>query len=374
MIRKRTWSVVVWLALALSALVPSAFALADGPAAAEWLKTQQNDDGGFGSPASGVGATADVLLAVAATGDNAIGWAPAGVTPLDYLKANVASSTKAGDMAKVVLALTASGQNPRTATGMDLVAKIEGMVGGDGKIGGDDEFVNEHCVAMIALSAASRPVPAASVSYLLGMQIADGTWSWNGDTTEGSGDNNTTAMVVIALIAGGVPADHAQIQKAVDHFKAQQNADGGFPYVKPSPYGTDSDSNSTAVVMWALIAAGQDPAGVDWKANMQDGYSALDVLESFQNDSGAFRWQDAVPADNLMSTVQAVIAMELKTLPFARMDVGEGPTAPEEPATTPVETLPETGVSLWTGAILLLGSGASLIAVGTALRYRTRRR
>ena len=107
---------------------------------------------------------------------------------------------------------------------------------------------------------------------------------------------------------------------------------------------------------------------------MQDGYSALDVLKSFQNDSGAFRWQDAVPADNLMSTVQAVIAMELKTLPFARMDVGEGPAAPAEPVTAPVETLPETGVRLWTWALLLLGSGASLIAAGAALRYRTRRR
>ena len=50
------------------------------------------------------------------------------------------------------------------------------------------EFVNEHVYAMLALSTARRPIPAESVSYLLDRQIADGTWSWNGDTSPGSGD------------------------------------------------------------------------------------------------------------------------------------------------------------------------------------------
>ena len=196
---------------------------------------------------------------------------------------------------------------------------------------------------MIALSSARRAVPAAAIDYLLARQIADGTWSWNGGTAAGSGDNNTAAMAVIALMAAGVPADHPQVQKTLQHFTAQQNADGGFPYIKPSPYGTDSDSNSTAVVMWAIKAAGQDPAGVDWKFQGQDGRSALDRMRAFQNASGAFRWQDAVPADNLASTVQALVALGLKTLPFATMDVGAPATsAPAQP-----QILPETGADLW---------------------------
>jgi hypothetical protein len=370
----------VGAALVLTILVTLAIpAWADGPSAVAWLKGQQNADGGFGSPDSSVGATADTLVAVAATGDNAAGWTAGGPSALDYLKANVGSISKAGDLGKVVLALTASGQNPRTCCGTDLVAQLEGMIGADGKIGGENDFINEHSVAMIALSSASRPVPAASVSYLLSQQIEDGSWSWNGDTTAGSGDNNTTAMVVVALAAAGVPADNAQIQKAIAKLHEQQNGDGGFPYVSPSPWGTDSDANSTAVVIWALLAVGEDPGGVDWKVQGQDGLSAMDKLRAFQNDSGAFRWQDAMPSDNFLATIQAVVAIEWNSLPFARMDVGEdtegqastdeGTAAETTPEAAP-EALPETGGNLWTPVFTLLGSGVTLTGIGLALRRR----
>ena len=344
----------------------TSLSLADGPSAVAWLRAQQNADGGLGSPASSVGATVDVLLAVASTGDNAVGWTNGGKTPLAYLQANAASIVKAGGSAKVILALIASGKNPRDLGGVDLIAKLEGMIGADGKIGGDSDFINEHCYAMIALSSAKRAIPAESANHLLSKQIADGTWSWNGDITAGSGDNNTAAIAVVALIAAGVPADDEQIQKTLAHFERQQNEDGGFPYINPSPFGTDSDSNSTAVVMWAIKAAGQDPAGADWKYQEQEGHSALDKLRSFQNDNGAFRWQDAVPADNFSSTVQALIALEMKTLPFAWMDIGEpAVSVPSKP-----EVLPETGANLWAQAVVLLSSGAALVGVGLSLRRR----
>jgi len=354
------------MAVIVLGLVPglASLALADGPSAVAWLKAQQNADGGFGTPSSSLGATADVLLAVASTGESAIGWTKDGKTPLAYLEANAKSAAKAGDSSKLILALIAVGKNPRNLGGIDLVARLEGMAGKDGKIGTGADFVNEHCYAMIALSSARRAVPAAAIDYLLARQIADGTWSWNGGTAAGSGDNNTAAMAVIALMAAGMPSDHPQVQKALQHFKAQQNADGGFPYVKPSPYGTDSDSNSTAVAMWAVKAAGQDPAGVDWKYQGQDGHSALDRMRAFQNASGAFRWQDAVPADNLASTVQALVALGLKTLPFASMDIG----APATPAPAQPQTLPETGADLWLPAMALLGTGTALVGIGLSLR------
>ena len=391
MIHKRFLSSAAILLATLSILALAADrlpALADGPRAVAWLKTQQNDDGGFGSPASSAGATADVLLAVAATGDNALHWSSErmhqGQTSLDYLKANVRTEQRAGILSKIILALIASGQNPRTSLGVDLVARLEGMVGSDGKIGGPGDL-NEHCFSLIALRSAQRPIPAASIQYLLQRQIADGTWSWNGDTAEGSGDNNTAAIAVVALIAAGVPADHAQIQKTLAHLKEQQNDDGGFPYISPSPFGTDSDANSTAVAMWAIVAAGQDPAGVDWKYMAMDGRSALDRLRAFQNDNGAFRWQDAMPDDNFLSTVQAIIAMELETLPFAvteaAMDVGteRTPQVAAEAATEAPITLPETGAEttnfnnefrLWIPAVALLGSGIVLVGTGLSLRRR----
>jgi hypothetical protein len=378
---------IVVLSLALSAL-------ADGPGAVAWLKAQQNADGGFGAPASTMGATADVLLAAAATGENGLNWAQAGgVAARSFLEANAASVAKAGEAAKVILSLVAMGGNPRDLGGVDLVAKLEGMVGDDGRIGGEGEFINEHCYGMIALSSVQRAVPAEAISYLLDRQIADGTWSWNGGTDEGSGDNNTAAVAIVALTAAGVPADHAQVQKTIEFLREQQNEDGGFPYIKPSPYGTDSDANSTAVVMWALLAAGEDPAGVDWKFQGQDGHSALDRLRAFQNESGAFRWQDAMPSDevsddNFASTVQAVVALEMKTLPFATMNVGpvaaavavaasvEDKADEEMPAAGEPEVLPETGANLadglypWMQVFALLGGGVALVGAGLLLRRR----
>jgi hypothetical protein len=389
MMHKRFLSTVLALIVTLTLTAP---AFADGPSAVAWLRTQQNADGGFGSPESSVGATADAVLAVAATGENAFTWSRDGKTPLDYILANIGSVNKAGDLGKVVLALTANGMSPRTVLETDLIKTLEGMVGSDGKIGGDADFINEHCVAMIALSSARRPSNPQAISYLLSKQIVDGTWSWNGDTTEGSGDNNTAAMAVVALAAAGMSADNEQIVKTMDHLKKQQNPDGGFPYINPSAFGTDSDSNSTAVVMWAILAVGQDPAGADWKYFGQDGTSVYDRIVAFQNDSGAFRWQDGTPDDNFMSTVQALIAVQNKGLPFVWFDADQPvkPTPTPEPApevateTTEVTTetteattegpepeiLPISGAGLWLYAVTLLGSGAVLTGIGLKLRRR----
>jgi hypothetical protein len=361
MLYRRFSRLMVALAIVLALALP---ALADGSDAVAWFRTQQNADGGFGSPASSVGATADVLTAVAATGDNAISWAQDGNTPYTYLEANAGSIAGIGDIGKVVLALIASGKNPRTLGGVDLIAELEGSLGADGQYG-TSGLINDQTYAMIALASARRTVPSTAVDYLLSKQIEDGTWAWNGDLTAGSGDNNTAAIAVVALVAAGVPADHPQIAKTIAHFQAQQNEDGGFPYIKPSAWGTDSDANSTAVVMWALLATGEDPAGVNWKYDGMDGYSALDKLSGFQNESGAFRWQDSFADDNFMATVQAVVALALKSLPFTSMDVGEGE------APVPTLYMPESGANMWGAALLMLSSGLALLGTGLRLRKRS---
>jgi hypothetical protein len=76
--------------------------------------------------------------------------------------------------------------------------------------------------------------------------------------------------------------------------------DGGFAYAVAEPL--LPDANSTGTVVQALIAAGEDPSSAKWR-------DSLTVLAGFQNESGAFRYMDDVPEDNLFATVQAIPAL-----------------------------------------------------------------
>jgi len=353
---KKTHFLTTLLLLA-SLLFTALPALAGTPEAIDWLRTQQNDDGGFGDPESSVSNTADAVQAIVAAGEDPKTWDKGGNTPLTFLATSAASLATAGDTAKVILATVAAGENPRDFGGIDLVASLEGMLGDDGMFGGENDFQFSQCLALLALKSVGRPIPPAAVDYLKKTQIQDGTWAWNFSTTEGEGDNNSAALAVMALVAAGEPADGEVIQKTIAHLQGQQNDDGGFPYINPSPYGTDSDANSTAVVLQALIAVGQDPATwIKGEANTPNA-----ALADFQNDDGSFAWQLAFPDPNFMATVQAVPALMGKVYPIATTTVGEATAAPE--------TLPETGAFL-SSAGWLLAAGLALAGSGMVLRRR----
>lgn len=346
---------LVTLLLLSSLLLTALPALAGAPEAMDWLREQQNDDGGFGDPDSTVGNTADAVQAIVAAGEDPGAWNKNGNTPLTFLAANAADIVTAGDIAKTIMAAVDAGENPRDFGGVDLVAVLEAMLGSDGKFGGENDFQGAHCLSILALKSVSRPVPVAAVDYIKNSQIEDGTWAWNFATTAGEGDNNSAALAVMALLAAGEPADGEIIQKTISHFAGQQNEDGGFPYINPSAYGTDSDANSTAVVLQALIAAGEDLS--TWVKG--DANTPATALAGFQNDDGSFAWQLAFPDSNFLATVQAVPALEGKVYPIAVMTVGEA--APE--------TLPETGGVLLSAAWLVL-AGLAVAGSGAILRRR----
>lgn len=370
--RNRILVLTIALAVLLAGALP-ALAAADTDAALAYLQSQQNADGGFGSgfsPDSTVGSTSDTLLAILSVGGNPADFDQDGNTPLTYLAANAASVTTAGDLAKMVLAISAAGENPRTFAGFDAVAKLESMAGADGRIGGDADTFVAHVLSVLALSGVQRPVAPAALDLIKNAQQEEGGWSWDG-TDATPADTNTTAFAVQALVAAGEPAGGAVIAQALNYYQSIQNADGGWPYQNPSQYGTDTDTNSTAVVIQALVATGQDPAGADWTS--AEGKTALAALEALQNDSGAFAWQAAMPDDNLLATVQALPAVAGKAFPLVTMSVGEAAAAPAAeaaPAAPAPETTPETGGA----AVNLLGplmmGGLSLLGGGYALRRK----
>lgn len=294
------------LVFLLLVLIPAVPALAQGEKdaaverAAAWLVQQQLQDGGFGMPgseASDVGVTADAVIALASAGLDARGVLQAGRSPLDFLSGQAAtlSSSDVGKAAKIVLAYRAVGGDARTEPVASLLASLPQAFDETGTFLGQGPY--EQALVMLALANAGEAIPAGAVDSLLALRLEDGSFSFNGDRTPGMGDSNTTAMVVQALLAAGA---REAIAPSLGYFRAVQNDDGGWTYQKPSPYGEETDANSTALVLQALLAAGEplDAWGDPTR-----------VLLSFQLPSGAFFYNRSFRDENLLATVQAIPAL-----------------------------------------------------------------
>lgn len=358
--RIRVAILTVTLAAILVGALP-VLAAADITAALDYIQSQQNADGGFGSgfsPDSALGSTADTVLAIVAAGGDLAAFDQDGSTPLTYLEANASSAASAGDLAKLILAAIAAGENPRTLGGVDSVVKLESLLGAGGRIGGEADTFVSHLLAVLALASAQRHIPDAAVDYIRTAQQENGSWAWDG-SAETAGDTNTTAFAVQALAAAGEDPASDPIANALNYYQSIQNEDGGWPYQSPSDFGTATDANSTAVTIQAIIAAGQDPAGASWTPD--GGSTPIAALEALQNPSGAFAWQATMPDDNLLATVQALPALAGKAFPLATMDVGQ--------AAAPV-SVPETGGGAVALALPLLLSGLALAGGGYLLNRR----
>jgi hypothetical protein len=322
-----------------------------------WLATKQNADGGFSdgfSPKSGIGSTSDAVVAIVAAGQDPGAWKKNGVSPLDYLEAQVRSGqvTKPGDIAKTIIAVVATGGNPRSVGGVDLVTKLNSLH----KAGSFGGTLYEDALAVLALVSAGQTVPQDATTRLIAAQTKDGAWAFTGDTAAGAGDTNTTALVVQALIATG---HRDAIGRALDYFRRTQNDDAGWPYQVPSAYGTETDANSTANVIQALIAAGESLS--NWsKAGRSDPLGALIRLQD--DKTGAFNYQASSPGANLLATLQAVPA--LKGVTFVHVLVVRASSA--NPATTAPapQTLPVAGAALPMTPLLVVGIGAIAALAG----------
>ncbi len=298
---------------------------------AAWLIGQQGDDGGFigFSGESDPGLTADAVAGLKAAefrGEDVAASLDAARVYLTTAGGGYAA-VGPGASAKLVLAAVALGAEPSdfgVASG-DVVARTGTPSPSSGLYGAG---VFDHALVLMALAATHAPVPPAAVEALRGAQATDGSWAFDGSTGEGAGDTNTTAMAIQALIATANGGD-ATVDAALAYLKGTQTPTGGFPY---QPGGA-ADGNSTALVVQAIVAAGQDPAGGEWNG-------AAGALAAFQNPSGAFRYTDEEPGDNLFATVQALPAIAGLPLPVAvACQVSDATTA----VGTPVNVLPAPG-------------------------------
>jgi hypothetical protein len=279
-------------------------------AALDWLRAQQQPDGGFSAfgGESDASVSADAAYAFAAAGVHPGAVVSAdGASLLDYLRSVAPQQVdNPGRAAKLVLALHVAGEDPYSAGGVDLVKSIyDGFNAETGWYG--DSFFG-HILGVLAVSTLGDIFQQAGIDAILAAQTPEGSWGFNGDPTAGTGDSNSTALAIQALVAAD--GDRAAIDRGLDYLRSLQNAeDGTMSYDSLSVGDPGGDANSTALAIQAFIAAGEDPA------TLEHG-DLLTALLTFQNESGAFQFQPAFPDDSLLATAQAVPALFLAAFPY----------------------------------------------------------
>jgi hypothetical protein len=284
-------------------------------AASAWLRTRQGKDGGFlgysGEPDPGV--TTDAVLALYAAGDADQAAAAALASAIDYLEKNGAdyAAMGAGQAAKLAMAAVAGGRDPREFAGMNLIAVLEapamtpvaehipGICGND---------LYDHALVILALAAAGEAAPADAIAPFRDRQGADGGWAYDGSTEAGAADSNTTALVIQALAASR-HGDDEMVQRGLTFLKTLLVPDGtGFAFQAADPL--LADANSTAMVLQALLAVGEDPTAAEWGNVPQ-------ALAKFQTADGGLRYMANDEEPNLLATVQGIPALAGRPLPVA---------------------------------------------------------
>jgi len=273
-----------------------------------WLRAQLQNDGsfnvGFGHPA---GVTCDALLAIVAAGQDPAKWRAAEGLPsvVDYLASSASEyAVDAATTGKLIVAAVAAGQDPKSFAGTDWIARLQALAR-DGKT--YDALSEGQAWAILALKAAGQQVPSAAVDVLRGYQLETGAWA-----SPFGPNNDTVSYVLQALKAASQAIDSAPTQRALAFFKEQQNEDGGFPAIKPSDWGTESNANSTANVIMALVAVGEKPTGERWT---KAGGTPMKALLALQAADGRIEFQPGI-GEPLLSTVQAIPALMNATLPL----------------------------------------------------------
>ncbi|MBR2490126.1 MAG: S-layer homology domain-containing protein [Ruminiclostridium sp.] len=218
-------------------------------------------------------------------------------------KKGVLHDKKYTEYARVILALTAIGKDPRNVGGYDLTLPL----------GDYDKTIwqglNGPTWALIALDAGDYPAPRNQsaktqatrqmyVDTILDRQNSDGGWSLAvSDTTS---DPDITGMALQALSEYQDQTKvNAAITKALAYLSEKQMSDGGFSSID----GVSSESCVQVIV--ALCELGidlEDPRFV------KNGISLLDALLSYRLADGSFCH---VPGGgpNLMATEQALYAL-----------------------------------------------------------------
>lgn len=272
--------------------------------ALDYLRDQQDTDGkiaDFATSAWGV-------MAIVAAGEDPSDWrVDANPSVVDYLATSAGSPAAPNDYSRMILAIVAAEQDPTDFGGRDFVSLLEAAF--DGRQIGDSSLLNDDFWGVMALAAAGNNATTSdavqnSVSFILNNQNSDGGWSWG---VGQDSDVDSTASALMALVAAGQSAGSNAVADGLAYITSTQMDNGGFE----SWGATNSATNAWAID--AIVVAGQDPTSEEWKSDT--GNSPVDDLLTFQNDDGSFNWSS--DDSSALMTAYAINALMGQPYPVA---------------------------------------------------------
>lgn len=283
---------------------PAASASAPG-AAASYLVSAQNADGGWGA-APGARSdpltTAWTVIGLAAAGRDPARIRHGGRSAAALVRLQAPSIRTTGDLERTVLALAASGAVPGW-----LTARLSAKQDRDGAF---DGLVNLSSFGVLALRAAGASRADGRVrraaSWIVGRQHRDGGFSLTGAGRSGIDD---TAAAVEAL-ATALGSRARGVRRGAAFLARKQNPDGGYP-LQP---GGASNAQSTAFAAQALLAAGRDPE----RQHRRGARSPLAYLRSLQHRNGLIRYSRTSVQTPVWVTAEALAALARRPLPIRR--------------------------------------------------------
>ncbi|MDD3888388.1 MAG: S-layer homology domain-containing protein [Syntrophomonadaceae bacterium] len=284
-----------------------------------YLHNIQNNDGGFPSKAgrsSSNALTSWVILALQAAGEDAASnnWAPAGATPVSFLRSNNFSQ-ETTDYARLLMALTATGQEP-VYQNINLAEKIISFQQSSGQFAqldkGEKGYINSHMWSILALASAGYEIPnqEKAKQWLLSHQNKDGGFGWIEGTASDSDDTGIAIQTLVVL--GEVPESSLAIKNALKYLKNCQVEDGGFN-CGDDWMGSKSNAASDSWVLQGLIAAGENPVGEKWSIN---GKNSVSHLLNLQNSDGSFNFISDVCSSPVTMTAYTIMALAQKPFPI----------------------------------------------------------
>jgi hypothetical protein len=269
----------------------------------KWLTTLQDASGGFGTFEGGspdAGTTALVVSTLIALHN--VGVAVETDEAVAYLKQT--NLTELGEynaydwLAEIAIAFVGAGVDPRDVDGVDLIALLtDSWDATTGIYGG---YLVLSAVIIMALTVADEPIEDQAFETIVSAQLDDGSWAFDGSTEPGSGSTVTTSFCIQALVAAG-RGDDETIDDALAYFRSVQSDNGTFSEVAGAA-SSGPNAISTGYVISALIAVGENPKAKSWG-------DPVSGLLAWQNESGAFRNNDELLADDVTSTIAALIAL-----------------------------------------------------------------